>query len=274
MNDPNRIDVLDHGYVLIDDVMGDDNRVLRAAYASTKMKVGTNRDRDQRVLTELATSDPQHWSPFAHPHVSMEFKAPGMVVDQWYKTVIDSLYAGEMHAWNRKTFRAGAREMEFYIPDDDQWRMRLEGKRQGSSTRMIDQRVGSGHTIGLGVLVRLGIEQYENALADGIAPEQARLFLPNWSLYTTVYWTASLWTIIRWLKERKHEDAQWEIHQYADAVFNLVQPYFPRCFELLFPPDVDANRMFSRCMVCDQPGIHTHYVTEGGVNADHSRDQL
>ena len=233
LTDPNRIDVLDHGYVLIDDVMGDDNRVLRAAYASTKVKVG-DRGRDQRVLTELATSDPQHWSPFAHPHVSLEFKAPGMVVDQWYKTVIDSLYAGEMHAWNRKTFRAGAREMEFYIPNEDGWRLRLEGKRQGSSTEALNEKDGHVLTSDLDAAVRSAISNYRWATEKlGVAPEQARLFVPNWSLYTTVYWTASLWTIIRWLKERKHEDAQWEIHQYADAVFNLVQPYFPRCFELL-----------------------------------------
>ena len=232
LTDPNRIDVLDHGYVLIDDVMGDDNRVLRAAYASTKVKVG-DRDRDQRVLTELVTSDPQHWSPFAHPHISLEFKAPGMVVDQWYKTVIDSLYAGEMHAWNRKTFRAGSREMEFYIPDDDRWRLKLGGRRQGSSRERLTQVAGDSFTSSLARVIADGLDMYDDAIRFGVAPEQARLFLPNWSLYTTVYWTASLWTIIRWLKERKHEDAQWEIHQYADAVFNLVQPYFPRCFELL-----------------------------------------
>ena len=233
MTDPNRIDVLDHGYVLIDDVMGDDNRVLRAAYASTKVKVG-DRDRDQRVLTELATSDPQHWSPFAHPHVSMEFKAPGMVVDQWYKTVIDSLYAGEMHAWNRKTFRAGAREMEFYLPSEDSWRLRLAGKRQGSANETLPYGKGATFTRTLDSHIEWCRQVYGQAIDEGVAPEQARLFLPNWSLYTTVYWTASLWTIIRWLKERKHEDAQWEIHQYADAVFDLVRPYFPRCFELLF----------------------------------------
>lgn len=238
---PGPIQVLEHGYVMLDDIMGTDDSVLRAAYTSTHMVPGVNPARDLRVMNELWSSDPQHWSPFAHPHISLEFKAPIMVVNQWYKTVVASLYAGDMHAWNEKTLRSGSRSLEFHVPSEEAWRLASVGKRQGSSTETLPTERGRYYTTAMQRIVKDSVFAYDQAVMNGIAPEQARLYLPAYALYTTVYWTASLWTIIRWLRERRHEQAQWEIHQYADAVHSLVQPLFPKVFQLAFTDEQEQE---------------------------------
>ena len=72
---------------------------------------------------------------------------------------------------------------------------------------------------------------YRNAVeTEGIAPEQARLYLPYAAMYTKLMWTPSLYTVLRFLDLREDEHAQWEIRRYAAAVRQLVQPLFPESF--------------------------------------------
>jgi thymidylate synthase (FAD) len=64
-------------------------------------------------------------------------------------------------------------------------------------------------------------------LSDGFAPEQARLFLPAYSLYVRAWWTVSLQGVLHFLSQRLAEDAQKEIREYAQAVAEMVEERFP-----------------------------------------------
>jgi thymidylate synthase (FAD) len=69
---------------------------------------------------------------------------------------------------------------------------------------------------------------YEKALDAGIAPEQARLFLPAYGLYVRWRWTVSLQGVMAFLEQRLGHDAQVEIQEYAKAVRNLTEQSFPQ----------------------------------------------
>ena len=64
-------------------------------------------------------------------------------------------------------------------------------------------------------------------LEQGIAPEQARLFLPAYGMYVTYRWSCSLQSVALFLNQRLGEESQVEIQEYAKAVFNLTKEKFP-----------------------------------------------
>jgi len=64
-------------------------------------------------------------------------------------------------------------------------------------------------------------------MTDGVAPEQARLFLPANGLYVRWYWTASLQSVAHLIKQRTADDAQYEFRQYAESVKDLALDKFP-----------------------------------------------
>jgi len=76
---------------------------------------------------------------------------------------------------------------------------------------------------------------YEQALRAGMAPEQARLFLPAYGLYVRWRWTVSLAACIHYLQQRLGHDAQYEIQEYALALKKLTQQQFPHTIGKIFP---------------------------------------
>jgi thymidylate synthase (FAD) len=64
-------------------------------------------------------------------------------------------------------------------------------------------------------------------MESGIAAEQARLFLPAYSMYVVYRWSCSLQSAVLFLSQRLAEDSQVEIQEYAKAVYRLVQPLYP-----------------------------------------------
>jgi thymidylate synthase (FAD) len=66
-------------------------------------------------------------------------------------------------------------------------------------------------------------------MANGIAPEQARLFLASNGLYVRWRWTTSLQGAMHFIELRDEEHAQWEIQEYARAVKELAATKFPEC---------------------------------------------
>jgi thymidylate synthase (FAD) len=75
------------------------------------------------------------------------------------------------------------------------------------------------------------LELYDEAMERGISPEQARMFLPAYSMYVRWRWTASLNAILSFLELRQGETAQDEITQYANAVAEFVQGQYPITME-------------------------------------------
>src|SRR5690625_4789292 len=218
-----KINVLDRGYVRLRDIMGDDRTIANAARVSFDRRTEELDERDERLIAFLAREG--HDSPFRHASLQFEVYAPLMIARQWWKYAIGSDHV--MDAWNESSRRYITENNEFYVPQADEWRSYPEkGIKQGSG-EPIEEYKGDSYSRALELQVKRGERLYNEAMADGIAPEQARLFLPAYGMYVRWYWTASLQSVAHLIKQRTADDAQYEFRLYAEAVRELAEARFP-----------------------------------------------
>src|SRR5690625_5269870 len=218
-----KINVLDRGYVRLRDIMGDDRTIANAARDSFDRRTEELDERDERLISFLAREG--HDSPFRHASLQFEVYAPLMIARQWWKYAIGSDHV--MDAWNESSRRYITENNEFYVPQADEWRSYPEkGIKQGSGDP-VEWIVGQKMTSDLEEIIALGEKRYNEAMAKGIAPEQARLFLPAYGMYVRWYWTASLQSVAHLIKQRTVDDAQYEFRLYAEAVRELAGERFP-----------------------------------------------
>ena len=223
-----KVNVLDKGYVRLVDHMGSDLSVVNAARVSYDKEVEELSDKDKGLLNFLIRE--KHTSPFRHASLAFEVYAPLVVARQWWKYAVASTHLDDQNGWNESSRRYITEDEEFYIPTDTQWRSKPENSKQGSG-EPVDNFIGQRFTDRLEEIVRLGEEAYQSAMDQGIAPEQARLFLPAYGMYVRWRWTTSLQGVMTFLEQRLAHDAQSEIRSYADAVLNLSENIFPVTFE-------------------------------------------
>lgn len=224
----NKIDVLDKGYVILHETLGNDLTVANAARVSYDKKAEELSDKDKRLIDFLAREG--HTSPFRHATLQFEMYAPLMVARQLWKYVVGSDHA--MDAFNESSRRYITEKEAFYIPQDNEWRSKPENSKQGSGDNLPEEQ-GQNWTHELEQYVQQGEHLYQTAMQNGIAAEQARLFLPAYGLYVRWYWTASLQSTAHFINQRLAHDAQKEIQEYAKAVLVLARQQFPYAIEAL-----------------------------------------
>lgn len=211
--------------------MGDDLMVVNAARVSFAKESDWERthydpvtgkeDVDLRILGDGDTklihylANHGHWTPFGHPQITLRMKAPIFVRTQCFKHKVG-------FTENEVSRRYVDDEPEFFYPDE--WRGKPVNAKQGSDG-IIDL-----HEIGLGGLPENIVETcrdlYLDLLDAGIAPEQARMVLPQ-SMYTEWYWTGSLAAYARFYKQRSDSHAQKEIQDLAAMVGDIIEPLYP-----------------------------------------------
>jgi len=228
MNDLNKIDVLGNGYVRLVDHMGSDLSVVNAARASFAKESDQFSTSDARLIDFLAREN--HMSPFRHAFLTFEFKAPLMVARQHWKYVVGSDHT--MDSWNESSRRYVTMDPEFYIPKADGWRLEPEDKKQGSAG-VCDPFVGATLSEQLLRYIEQGEAFYNLAMKNGIAPEQARLFLPAYSMHVNYRWSCSLQSLCLFLFQRLEEHAQEEIRMYAEATLALTKDLYPVSIQAL-----------------------------------------
>jgi thymidylate synthase (FAD) len=220
--DKNLVFVLDKGYVKLVDTMGTDLSVVNAARASFAKESNELSVKDARLIDFLAREN--HMSPFRHAFLTFEFKAPLMVARQHWKYVVGSDHT--MDSWNESSRRYITMNPEFYIPSPEQWRLAPENKKQGSSG-LAGPWTGSILNTELKQLIDKCESIYNMAIEQGIAPEQARLFLPAYGMYVSYRWSCSLQSVALFINQRLAEESQIEIQEYAKAVYRLAKEKFP-----------------------------------------------
>jgi thymidylate synthase (FAD) len=220
------INVLDNGYVRLVDIMGNDLSVANAARASFAKESTELTPGDERLINFLVREN--HMSPFRHAFMTFEFKAPLMVARQHWKYIVGSDHT--MDGWNESSRRYVTSDPEFYTPSI--WRSAPENKKQGSGAP-VDQVIANQLTLDLVKYYSEGIHLYEQAMENGVAAEQARLFLPAYGMYVNYRWSCSLQSVMLFLNQRLAEDSQVEIQEYAKAVKDLIEDKFPISISLL-----------------------------------------
>ena len=199
------------------DHMGSDLSVVNAARVSfgksssmdeDNMGVWHLKDGDKRLIKYLAKH--KHLSPFGHAFASFHVKAPIFVARQLVKH--------KFLRWNEISRRYVDDEPEFYTPDV--WRGRSADKKQGSSDKTIDV-IESDKEI-----YRLCFIKYMELLDDGVAPEQARMVLPQ-STLTEWYWSGSLDAFADMCRLRLKEDTQYESRLVAQQIDVQMRELYP-----------------------------------------------
>ena len=218
------IPVLDHGYVRTVNVLGSDIDVVNSARVSFDKEVEDLEEKDLSLISFLVKN--KHDSCLRHCAITFEVYAPLMVARQWYKHAVSSTHLDDQLGWNESSRRYITENEEFYVPGVYEWRSAPDNRKQGSGGP-IGEYHGAKYTSRMRKIVEASHELYLEALADGVAPEQARLLLPAYSMYVRWRWTASLNALLHFLSLRIDLHAQYEIRQYAEAINSEVVKHFP-----------------------------------------------
>lgn len=214
--------VLDHGYLLTLDTMGSDLTIVNSARVSFDKSVESLGRRDYSLIDYLISH--RHDSVLRHCAMSFEIYAPLFVARQWWKHHVGATAVDDQNGWNESSRRYVTEEPQFYVPAS--WRAASDNKKQGSSGEVPDD-ISDKYSDILRYFADTGMNMYEQAMNDGIATEQARLFLPAYSMYIRWRWTASLNALLNFIDLRRHDGAQWEIQQYANVLAEEVKKAFP-----------------------------------------------
>ena len=200
--------------VTLVDHMGSDLSVVNAARVSfAKVHESFNEKKDVGLIKFLAKHD--HWSPFGHASMQFHIKAPVFVARQLVKHQVGLV-------WNEVSRRYVDTEVEFYEPTE--WRLAAEDKKQGSSDETVEYSILPAHTYAK--------ECYENMLRMGIAPEMARMVLPQ-SMMTEWYWSGTLMAFARVCNLRCKSDTQIETQMVANQIDKLALDLFPTSWKAL-----------------------------------------
>ena len=220
MNKP----VLDKGYIRLVNSWGSELDIVNSARVSYDKESVNITDKDLSLINFLVKH--KHDSTLRHCGFTFEVYAPLMIARQWYKHAVSSTHMEDQLGWNESSRRYVTENEEFYVPGASEWRSKPEDSKQGSGDP-ISSGWGSYFSTELMKYIKQGEELYKRAMDSGIAPEQARLFLPAYGMYVRWRWTTSLNGALHFLSLRLADGAQNEIVKYAEVVNDLVKEKFP-----------------------------------------------
>lgn len=218
------------------DHSGSDLLVVNAARASFGKHSNDLNDKDVRLINYLAKH--KHVLPFRHPHLTLQCKAPLFVARQLMKHQVG-------FSWSEESRRYVKTSPEFYWPD--KWRKAADNVKQGSSDEEVAlvthyeyTTLPEGNKVTSQVAprnlaegaVQWSVLCYNELLAGGVAPEQARMVLPQ-NMYTTWMWTGSLLAWVQMLKQRLDSHTQKETRDFAQMVDKIVAELYPVSYKAL-----------------------------------------
>ena len=216
-----KIKCLDKGEVEYYTHSGDDLLVVNSARVSFNKRKEVLEEDDVRLIRYLAKH--KHWTPFAHPQITLKIKAPIFVRTQLFKHKVGFV--------ENEVSRRYVDDMpEFYFPKS--YRRKPEGSiKQGSGDYFSDEKNKEFRELVYGVHHE-AFEGYMTALNKGMAPEQARGMLPQ-DMYTEWFWTGSLSSYARVYKQRTDSHAQKETQEYGHAIGKIMEELYPVSWKAL-----------------------------------------
>lgn len=208
------------------DCQGNDNTIANTARVSMQFdgswsNLPENYTEEQRDKLIGYLAREQHTSPFRHNSITIRINVPIFLARQLGKHQVGM-------SWNEVSRRYVSEEPTFYTPE--KWRATPEGNiKQGSGETHYDNPYWK-------CLYDLHIKQvlktYKNMLEDGIAPEMARMVLPQ-SMMTQVIWTGSLMAFAHVYKLRIDGHSQVEAQDFAKELDTVIRPLFPVAWSAL-----------------------------------------
>jgi thymidylate synthase (FAD) len=246
-----KIQVLDHGYVEFIEAWGNGRDgaelsieydgsdpvpfvendfeigIIEAARQSTQgsfrgWQPWADQPGDERLLSYLYKNC--HATPFEFSGMVIEVQAPIFVFREWHRHRTQS--------YNEMSARYAPLPDLYYVPTLE--RVMMSGGANKQAIGMQDLHEGDARTFvedDLVDLYSLAEKVYQRALADGIPKELARLVMPV-GHYSRMRASANLRCWLQFLTLRMDTRAQWEIRQFADAVYQVIEKTFPHTAKL------------------------------------------
>jgi thymidylate synthase (FAD) len=177
--------------------------------------------RDERLINYLASHN--HWTPFGHCFATFRIKAPLFLARQLGKHQVGLV-------WNEVSRRYVDSEPEFFVPET--LRGRVDNVKQGSSLNAVESlREGTDYPR-RDFLIQASLDLYRGLLEDGVAPEEARMYLPQ-NMMTEWIWSGSLAAFSRVCKLRLDSHTQLETQQLAQGIDKEMSQLFPVSWKAL-----------------------------------------
>mgnify|MGYP003121742537 CR=1 FL=1 len=214
------------GKVQYIDHMGSDLTIVNSARVSFGVNKVELDNRDKRLINYLVKH--KHTSTFEHNIVTFKFTVPLFVRSQHHRH--------RTWSYNEISRRYTDKDLKFYEPEA--FRSQHKSNRQASNAddtcNPILQRYSPACSHPIPMLASKMIVQhhkdsvklFDDLLDSGVCREQARGVLPQ-NLYTEYYGTVNLNNLLKFVKLRIHEGAQWEMQKVAIACLDMAENLWP-----------------------------------------------
>jgi len=201
----NQIQVLDHGFVRLDDAMADDLSVVNGARVSFARRKEEMDESDEGLVRFLMRD--RHGTPFEHNSFRFHVRTPIFVAREWFRHRVGS--------FNEFSMRYAKATDDFYVPEPEDVRTQV-GKPGAYSFDPVSPEVAETTREELQAVYEAAYAAYEKLVELGVARELARCALPV-GAYTEFFWTVNARALMNFLSLRAAETAQREIRRYAEA---------------------------------------------------------
>jgi len=207
--------VLDHGFVVLTDTMGDDRTPARTARTSfNNASKERSEEQDQKLTRYLVNHG--HNTPLEFCQLRFYAKMPIFVARQWVRHRTASI--------NEISLRYVDASDQMYVPAPERMQRQSEDNKQGSSSYIVDD-----YTQCQSLMMHAyesAYMSYRQLIGEGLAKELARIVLPL-GTYTEWYWQTDLHNFLHFCKLRTDPHAQYEIRVYAEAMLTQAESVFP-----------------------------------------------
>jgi thymidylate synthase (FAD) len=198
---------------------GGDLSVVNSARVSFNKEINELGEGDAKLINYLAKH--RHDTPFRHNFIQLRCCVPLFLARQLMKH-----QAGL--TWNEESRRYIDYPPDFYKPEG--WRKRPD--------KSIKQGSGGHHHFSpklsreYEMYLKKATEYYEDLLDEGVAPEMARMVLPQ-SMMVNFIWSGNLLAFYHVYKLRAGEGAQEEAKVFAHLLHDAIFPEFPISWQAL-----------------------------------------
>jgi thymidylate synthase (FAD) len=229
--------VLDKGFVRLLNVSGavrrtfsdredmeitfDANDTDPALVARTSFNKGMEehtKEQDEQLVEYLIRNN--HTTPLEFTTIILEFKMPIFVARQVMRHRTASI--------NEISGRYVTLPKDWYIPEVVRGK-HSGGNKQGSEDNLDKTRQDICRDMHINTC-NYAYTNYLKALELGECNEQARGHLTEFH-YTSFVWKQDLHNLMHFLSLRLDEHAQWEVRQYAEAIYELLKEHLPKSME-------------------------------------------
>lgn len=225
----NYFPVLDKGHIELVNYCADDLDVVNAARVSFHEESNEMDDRNAGLIRFLMRE--RHGTPFEHGFFKFRVKAPLFVFREWHRHRVG-------HSYNEWSARYSELAPDFYIPKTEDV-VSQHGKPGNYEFAAHDDRATADGF--RATLISSSIDAYNNyvwAIENGIAKQQARLFLPV-NIYSEMIWSCNPRSLMHFCSLRNSNNAQMEIREYAQ----VIESFFHATMPITYKAFVDGGRV-------------------------------